>query len=366
MGRTSSTFNSDVPWALLTCIAGIVVVESAIRVLPDTLWTRLLPVSEVLDDEAFRFRSRIESMSPVRPALLLMGSSQIREGADTAQIEQILYDAGLGEMQAINLGTSAGAFLELYGQLDLALRKKPAIIVASPGPHGLYWPYADLDPLAEYCYSLESAGSLIWNMRSSVGMNALQRFLGIACMYELLPSSRLIRSYDIHSLGVRWMRNYQPVSPEYYYSKDLSLTEMEEAFHKFPRPRFSKQTTTQAGLAREAIEKVMTAGATICFLDFPLNPAAEAITSAWNPSIRGSEEVLDGLAEIYRFRYIKRDSLPQFDAGDFRDVCHLNQRGRSRMSRLIAELTIQELRSQEGRFVQAIGETKTGSRIPGP
>ena len=201
MARTSSTFSSNVPWALLVCVAGIAIVESATCLLQDSLWTRLFAVSEVREDGPFRFRSRIERVSPDRPALLLMGSSQVREGADAGQIEQLLYDAGLGEMQAVNLGTSAGAFLELYGQLDLALEKKPAIIVASPGPHGLYWPYANLDSVAEYCYSLESAGTMLWKLRSAVRVNALQRFLGIACLYELLPSSRLVRSYDIHSLG---------------------------------------------------------------------------------------------------------------------------------------------------------------------
>jgi hypothetical protein len=67
--------------------------------------------------------------------------------------------------------------------------------------HGLYWPYTNLDSVAEYCYSLESAGTMLWKLRSAVRVNALQRFLGIACLYELLPSSRLVRSYDIHSLG---------------------------------------------------------------------------------------------------------------------------------------------------------------------
>jgi len=350
------------PRALLVSIAAIAIIESAAWRAPRALWSGFFAVSEIRDDEAFRFRSRVERISVDRPALLLMGSSQIREGADTDQIQRILFDAGLGRIQVVNLGTSAGAFLELYGQLDLALRKRPAIIVASPGPHGLYWPYSELDSLTEYCYSLETAGSLIWSLRGSVGINALQRFLGVAFLYEMLPSSRLVRSYKIHTLGARWIGNHQPKSPEYYYSRDLTLTEMEESFQSLPPPRISGRTSTQSGLARATIKKILDDGSAICFLDFPLNPAAGDLTAAWEPSIRGSEEILNELAENHQFRYRKRDSLPQFDAGDFRDVCHLNQRGRSKMSEVIAEMVIQELRSRNDALQKSTGKTE----VPAP
>ena len=87
MDMNTSTFNFRIPWAVIVALLVVAIIELTAISLPVSFWRKLLLVSSVKGDQSLRFDAKLKAVDKTKLKIILIGSSQIREGVSAQLLE---------------------------------------------------------------------------------------------------------------------------------------------------------------------------------------------------------------------------------------------------------------------------------------
>ncbi|HLA77436.1 MAG TPA: hypothetical protein VJU18_07650 [Vicinamibacteria bacterium] len=268
------------------------------------------------------------------PPVLLLGSSQVREGLDCAPFERRLPGR-----PCRNLGISAGSPLDvlyLSRQIDRRAPRHVAVLGLFPKVlHGrLKEPFVDGSTVG----CLLSRG----NWRRLSGSDRMEVAFGL--LQGLSPTLRFKDGlWDFYGvvrpdLGAAWsfrlppqpkrLLAQQPPQPPEYFALRLNKVDPEGV-----RPSL-------AGAHEEALERLLAherqRGNRVIVIDFPTRPGYES--TLLPETLENHRRIMAGLARRSDLSLVSAPDLPALTTGDFLDFTHLSRTGRSKVSDRLAEI----------------------------
>ncbi len=268
------------------------------------------------------------------PPILLLGSSQVREGLDCAPFERRLPDR-----PCRNLGISAGSPLDilyLWRQLDRAAPRHLMVL-------GLF-PKVLQGRLKEPFVSLDTVGCLLsrgtWKRLSGsdwvdVGFGLLQGLSptlrykdGVWDFYGVVrPDLQAAWTWRMPPQPTRLLAQEPPQPPEYFALR-LGKVDAEGV-----RPSL-------AGAQEEALERLLARekrrGNRVIVIDFPTRTGYES--TLLPETLANHRRIMTRLAQRSDVVLVSRQDLPQLELADFLDFTHLSKSGRAKVSQRIAEI----------------------------
>lgn len=335
MGKSTSTFNFKVPWALTYAILIVVLFECLVMCIPNPIWGSLSQYSNPLSGSAFNFWTGAKLSSEEDPTVFLIGSSQVREGIDPSLLAKLLSKGSGKTIEVRNVGISAGAMPEMLLQLDVLLERKPFLLVASPSPQRMGDPYDNFPRVADFSYSLSGASQILIDFWGVIGRQDLVTFASRSLLFNLYPSVRLVRSFSLPRYLIQRLKRW-PVRSPYAYDKSLAFDRMLERFNEIGSPVLEEESKIHINLAEKFAKRVGKHDTKLVFVDFPFNPAMDAHFGGWKAVYVLQAKVLQRISNELGLAYLKRGQLPTFNKEDFIDTTHLNQRGRKKMTEHLA------------------------------
>ncbi len=271
------------------------------------------------------------------PPVLLLGSSQVREGLDCAPFERRLPDR-----PCRNLAISAGSPLDswyLWRRIDGRTPRHVMVLGLFPKVlHGrLKEPF--IDPGTVSC--LFSRGT--WRRLSGSdwvdvtfgllqGLSPTLRYKdGLWDFYAVVrPDLRGAWSWRLPPQPRRLLAAQPPQPPEYFALR-LNKVDPEGV-----RPSLS-------GAHQSALERLLDAerrrGNRVIVIDFPTREGYES--TLLPETLADHRRVMAMLALRADIRFVSRQDLPDLTATDFLDFTHLSPSGRRKVSDRIAEIVAQ-------------------------
>lgn len=268
------------------------------------------------------------------PPILLLGSSQVREGLDCAPFERRLPDR-----PCRNLGISAGSPLDilyLTQQIEQAAPRHLMVL-------GLF-PKVLQGRLKEPFVSLDTVGCLLsrgtWKRLS--GADWVEVAFGL--LQGLSPTLRYKDGvwdfYAVVRRNVRgawdWRMPPQPTrllaqelpQPPEYFALRLGKVDQEGA-----RPALG-------GAQEEALERLLARegrrGNRVVVVDFPTRAGYES--TLLPETLANHRRIMAGLARRSDITFVSGRDLPRLDLTDFLDFTHLSKSGRAKVSERLAEI----------------------------
>jgi hypothetical protein len=267
--------------------------------------------------------------------ILLLGSSQVREGLDCAVFERVLPGR-----PCANLAIGAGSPLDmLYVERRFAGRVPRRVVVLGIFPKVMHMAPKDafLDRASLSC--LLKGGA--WNRIGARGWVDVVYGLLQSLSPSLRHKDALYAARDV--VAGRWSAAWQlrlppqpsrlmagrPPQPAQYYAALLGRLDGD-----FP------VVGPYTGAQEQALERLLRseseAGQLVLVVDFPTRPGYE--TTLPEAALRHYEAVLARLAARRDVVFVPRARLPELAEADFLDFTHLAESGRARVSERLAEL----------------------------
>jgi hypothetical protein len=263
-----------------------------------------------------------------RPAapILLLGSSQVREGLDCAVVERQLPGR-----PCTNLAIGAGSPLDmLYLERRFAARLPRRVVVLGIFPKVLHVAPKDafIDTVSLACLLRSDA----WRRMGARGW--------IDVAFGLLQSlSPTLRHKDGGQWRAAWdlrlppqpgrMMAGRPPQPAKYFARFLGQVDGD-----FP------EVGPYTGAQEQALERLLSAesaaGQLVLVVDFPTRPGYE--TTVPQAALRHYAGLVGRLAQRRDVVFVPRARLPELGEEDFLDFTHLAESGRARVSARLAEL----------------------------
>jgi hypothetical protein len=268
------------------------------------------------------------------PPVLLLGSSQVREGLSCAA-----FEAALPGHPCANLAVGGGSPLDvLYVSRRTAARWPRRVVVTGVFPKVLHMApkAAFADPATVGCLLRGGA----WRRMDAVAwLDVAYGLLGNAS--ETLRDREALRALA-DAVGGDWRRAWrlerpaqpdrllagEPPRPDRYFDTRVGVVD------------FDTRPGTFTAVQEEALETVIrqetAAGNVVVIVDFPTRPGYETTLPPETViHYRQFRERLERRADI---TLVRPEHLPPLAAGDFLDFTHLSSEGRDKVSRRIAEI----------------------------
>jgi hypothetical protein len=334
----SSTSSSDRrrwPWAAIGALVFVVLVEQVAWRTPAWLrfCARYAPPGAG-DPLLTTARSRLLPDRGAEPRILLLGSSQVREGLSCAA-----FEAEMPGHPCANLAVGGGAPLDvLYVSRRTAARWPRRVIVTGVFPKVLH-----MAPKAAFT-DAATVGCLVrggaWRtMGSAAWQDVAYGMLGVAS--ETLRDREALRAlagvvhgdvrrawrFDLPAQPDRLLAE-EPPRPERYFDTRIGVVD------------FDTRPGTFTGAQEAALETVIAretaAGNRVVIVDFPTRPGYE--TTLPPETVRHYEAFRERLAARADITLVRREHLPPLGLDDFLDFTHLSSEGREVVSKRLAEI----------------------------
>lgn len=266
--------------------------------------------------------------------ILLLGSSQVREGLDCAPFERLLP-----ERPCRNLGISAGSPLDvlyLWRQIDRAAPRHVTVLGLFPKVlHGrLKEPFVSLDTVG----CLLSRGT--WKRLSGSdwvdvafgllqGLSPTLRYKdGLWDFYGAIrPDLKGAWSWRMPPQPTRLLAQEPPQPPEYFAMR-LNKVDPEGV-----RPSLE-------GAQEEALERLLALerrrGNRVVVCDFPTRTGYQS--TLLPETLANHRRIMAGLARRGDITFVAGQDLPQLEVTDFLDFTHLSKSGRAKVSERVAAI----------------------------
>lgn len=275
--------------------------------------------------------------------VLLLGSSQVREGLDCVVFERVLPGR-----PCHNLAISAGSPLDmLYVERRFAARLPRRVVVLGIFPKVMHMAPKDgfVDASTVACL-LASDGWRRVGARGWVGvayglLQGLSPTLrykdGLAAAHARVAGRwRAALALELPPQPVRLMAGY-PAQPPKYYARNLGVIDGD-----FPA------VGPYTGAQEQALERLLrvehAAGQLALVVDFPTRPGYE--TTLPEAALRHYQALLARLAARPDVVFVPRARLPELGEEDFLDFTHLAESGRARVSERLAQLVAEAERAR--------------------
>lgn len=297
-------------------------------------WARFLLQHEpaAASGDTLGVAARIRLIDPREaPLLVLLGSSQVREGLDCA-----ILAPSPGTVRCVNLGIGGGSPLDmLYISRELGNRPRTAVISIFPGvlSKAPKSGFVDTQTLRAVVASVDLSGTTPdeWRLLGSGLLQTLSPTLrhreGLRSAFDEAPkvwpnpqasprTSRERRTSD------------QDRQPPAYFANRINRTDSDMDLSKF--------TATQELALELLIRRETRAGHGVVVADFPTRPGFET-TLGEDVRVRYSS-LLARLRSRSDIRFVEATALGPLAEGDFIDFTHLDSNGRRRVSERLGAL----------------------------
>jgi hypothetical protein len=288
-------------------------------------------------DSLMTIKARLVPAAGEAPLLLLMGSSQVREGLDCAILEERLSGT-----RCRNLASIGGAPLDaLYLQSRIPPRSDRRTTVLGLFPWILHEPpktfFTDIDTVR--CLAAgEAWPKMTWTEDRAILYGLLTNLSEGLRNRQALPPIFAVASKD--PLAALWLALPPPAmrlgSPR---GSGLFQPEadLEQRLKNGPvGDRARTFTKAQEAALDQFIARERSRGNRTLIVDFPTRPGYERTISAAMRSHYA--RLLEGLQSRTDIEFVGAGNLPALATGDFNDFTHLSASGRARVSSRLAEI----------------------------
>lgn len=329
---SSTSSSSRGPLGLLCGIALFTVSEAAVW--NSDVWARLVlrhqPTSA--SGDTLGVSARIELMEKSnRPRLLLLGSSQVREGLDCSVLEPATGVA------CANLGLGGGSPLDMLHVVRELNPRGPDILVVAIFPGVLHKP-----PKSGFI-DTETISLIVGSGALHELTPADRRLLGLGLLQSLSPT---LRHRDALRDGFREMADTWPDSlaenrlekfrrtsdsdrkPPVYFANRIGKVDPDVAVSRFTAVQ-DRALDRLIGLARDQ-------GSAVVVVNFPVRPGYETTLSA---DVRSHFSTrLGRLRDRADIRVVDSEELGPLTEGEFIDFTHVDSSGRRLLSERLGAL----------------------------
>lgn len=303
----------------------------------DAVWSEIYRLSVPSRDDALRLGANLQ-LTPAddsQPTVVLMGSSQTREDFDI----DLLTKRFRGRVNFVNLGFSGnGNPIEMYMLTPSVIALEPDLVVYMPFIGSLFRPY-------QYStFDMYFHPNILPLIHSNYGWRELAERSDAITVGLLRNASVLFRyrnsyQYLVDDVIRRWVTNApRKLSQMHAYSQRKPNSHFERmiAIHK-NRPRYREHR--YRALYESSFHRMMQSfnaeKIPVLVIDGPTHPL---IRHFYDPTLDTVyDEFFSSTSEVYGFRYLRTEELPEFGDSDFNDFTHLNASGRNRFNAYFAD-----------------------------
>jgi hypothetical protein len=279
-------------------------------------------------------RIRLLPERAAAPPVLLLGSSQVREGLSCAA-----FEAALPGRPCANLAVGGGAPLDvLYVARRTASRWPRRVVVTGVFPKVLHmapkaaftdvatvgcllragaWRRLDAAAWLDIGYGL--LGNASETLRDRDALRALSRTVG--------SDRRRAWRFELPAQPDRLLVA-EPPRPDRYFDTRVGVVD------------FDTRPGTFTAVQEEALETVIrretAAGNAMVIVDFPTRPGYE--TTLPPDTVTHYRQFRERLARRADITLVRPEHLPPLELSDFLDFTHLSSEGRDKVSRRLAEI----------------------------
>jgi hypothetical protein len=268
------------------------------------------------------------------PRVLLLGSSQVREGLSCAA-----FEAAMPGHPCANLAVSGGSPLDvLYVARRTASRWPRRVIVTGVFPKVLHmapkaaftdgatvgcllragaWRRMGADAWLDVGYGL--LGTVSETLRDRDALGALAR--------AVEGNRRRAWRLELPAQPDRLLAT-EPASPDRYFDTRVGVVDFDTLPGTF--------TAAQEDALEVVIDRETAAGNPVVVVDFPTRPGYESTLPP--ETVRHYERFRDRLAHRADITFVRPEHLPPLALHDFVDFTHLSSEGRETVSRRLAEI----------------------------
>jgi hypothetical protein len=327
------------PTALLLAMASFVLLDRAVWTSDRALrfLDRYTPLGPT--DSLMTVKARLVPAAVEAPLVLLMGSSQVREGLDCGILEE-----RLPTVRCRNLASIGGTPLDaLYLQSRIPSRSDRRTMVVGVFPwmfhQGPKTYFTDADTVR--CLSGGGAWrAMTWNEDRAVAYGLLANASESLRNREALP-----RIFDVVSddpLGALWLERPPPASrlgsplgAQLFRPASVLEQRLIDGPFENPPPTFTRAQEAALDLliAREGSR-----GNRTVIVDLPTRPDYDRLISKYMRSHYA--RYMESLRARTDIDLVRASDLPPLSLGDFNDFTHLSAGGRAKVSARLAEILV--------------------------
>jgi hypothetical protein len=334
----SSTSSSDSrrghPIALLLALLTFALIEAGVW-LPHTVATRVARYTDPgPDGDALLVFAALKSVDPHQaPPVILLGSSQVREGLDCEIIER-----GVAGHPCISLAISAGTPLDALDMLpgiDRAAPRRRLVLGLFPKVMHLEPKEGFIDPAILPCL-LEATPGQAWHDRGLLAFGLLEHFIPTLRFKDALAAVA-------DRVAGRWTDAWQgrlPPAPQRltadrdaqplrYFAMRIGRIDGDAA-------QIGPYTPAQQCALDRLIAHEAARGSRLIVVDFPTRPGFDSTVPP--SAARHWAKLVERLRHRDDLIFVPQADLPHLDASNFLDFTHLNSSGRRLVSERLAEI----------------------------
>lgn len=341
----SSTSSSETPGGRRRLPAGLLVGLLLFAAGEHVLWSSARVLAFVArytppgpDGDPLLVEAALRALPPARaggpPPVLLLGSSQVREGLDCAAFEALLP-----ERACANLGVSAGSPLDVLaiaGRAEARVPRRVAVL-------GLFPKVLHMAPKAGFVdrstFACVFAGGSWRRLRAMQWVDlaggaletlvptlrykdALAGFFGV-----VRPHLRAAWRLELAPQPQRLLAGQKPQPPA-YFARHVGRPDGDA-----PRP--GALTAAQEEALLRFLDGERRRGNAAVVIDFPTRPGYESTQPA--ETLAHYRACLERLRQRPGVVFVAADELGPLELSDFQDFTHLSESGRAKVSRRVAE-----------------------------
>lgn len=291
------------------------------------------------DGDPLLVEAALATLRPARgdapPPVLLLGSSQVREGLDCAA-----FEARLPGHDCRNLAVSAGSPLDVLAIADRYDARAPRRVSVL----GLFPKVLHLAPKAGFvdastfaCVfaggSWRQLAATQWGDLAGGALEALAPTLrfkdALAAFYGVVrPDPRAAWKLELPPQPQRLLAGQKPQSAV-YFARHAGHVDGDA-----PRP--GAFTGAQEEALARFLEREHARGNVVLLIDFPTHPSYDS--TQWPETLEHYRACVERLRRHPGVVFIEASDLGPLEPGDFQDFTHLSQSGRAKVSQRVADV----------------------------
>ena len=352
MEKNLSTSSSSrvLPWGGLLALLLISICELALTALPSSAWEGLLLATYPSRDDALRVRALAETWRPPPETLkvMLLGSSQMRDGVDAPQLGVALASAIGKSVSVRNFGVSGGRTADFLLMSDLFKQLKPDVVVLLQTTNLFYYREAT-ERIKYYSYSLASLRTVAAEYGAAAVVDRKWRPYFIdALLVDLIPSYRAFRAYYLDRIVPRWWR-LSPRARLLLFDlprKNAVAPSRKKVQQQMQDPLPLPLQAAEERLFERLLDRLESLGhPTTIIVDGPNYPG---FSPGSKQAAQVEERYADFISRVSKqrgIRHLSRQDLPVFSGDEFSDVLHLTPDGRAKFTDFLAGEILRRLAS---------------------
>jgi hypothetical protein len=304
----------------------------------DQFWSMCYHFSRISADDPIRFEAQLRMLNDQEDhnKILLMGSSQTREGFDVVHLNDQVADS---DWEFFNLGVAGSAQpLDLFMTMEKIVRLKPKVVVYMTNLDSFYAKYKDnMFNQLKYNYHPKIWPYLweylgvkgVWDLRQELLESYLGQF-STPYLYRF-QLARIMTAFVKDALGVEKVEEvdlfeYEEDQPPEYFDRMVEEGRGREI-------SVNEYTPLNQYLFERFVQRLRSEGVDLLVLESPMHPQIGRIydMELYEPF----RTFLSQQAQNYNFHFLAKSQLPEFDQADFVDFSHLNRQGRAKMTQYL-------------------------------